>query len=93
VSLKDIRGEEFDEGDFIVYSTSKGLRVGRVRAIKGVTKFSGTELYRIAVEVVNDGGYTGGNLSFPKRTIDYERGFILKLNHTEVDKPVEDVVE
>lgn len=54
--LKDLAGRDFTEGDFVVYSSTNGIRYGKVEWIRDVTHpdprvNGGRKLWKVYVEL------------------------------------------
>ena len=77
--LEDMNKKNFTEGDYVLWSTNKGLRVGKVRGIKENKDYYGRSVIKVSLEVINGAGTYGRT-----RSVEYTVNNFYKLNPTDI---------
>lgn len=86
--LKDLKGEDFTEGDRVVYASTNGIRVGTVEWIKPKhVRFAGKPVaghdpeYRVYINLTEHHSLKGhGKMYAKKQGYDYAPQYFLKVN-------------
>jgi hypothetical protein len=85
--LQDLAGRDFTEGDFVVYSSTNGIRYGKVDWIKESQSHSGYISYKVYVDL----SFHRGLDKHPGKMYAKRVGYVYEARHflkvSELDKP------
>lgn len=83
--LKDMVDKDFTVGDYVLFSTGKGMRLAKVRGIRDSKWGGGSK--RVAVEIVKTKSHW--TRVGAKYSVDYSPGHFFKVNPQEVDEELD----
>lgn len=85
--LTDLAGRNFTEGDYVVYSTTNGIRYGRVEQIKNLSHpdtaiYGGRQRFKVYVNLDFHRSLTTepGKMYAKKMGYDYDEAHFLKVS-------------
>lgn len=80
--LTDLAGREFTEGDYVVYSSTNGIRYGKVEWIKHWVDYYKVNCYKVYINLDFHRNLTKepGKMYAKKQGYEYNAGHFLKIS-------------